>query len=118
VYYSQAWHLVWAEEPLFDEDFRAWANGPVLPTLYDRHRGMFKVSAALFADASSGRLSATERENIDRVLAFYGDKSAQWLSNLTHQEAPWLTARAETPIGAPSDAVITKAAIMEYYDSL
>ena len=27
-YYSQAWGLVWDDEPLFDEDFEAWANGP------------------------------------------------------------------------------------------
>ena len=28
-YYSQAWALVWDDAPLFDEDFQAWANGPV-----------------------------------------------------------------------------------------
>lgn len=118
MYYSQAWHLVWEEEALFESDFRAWANGPVLPALYDRHRGMFKVDASLFADGDSGRLTAIERQNIDKVLGFYGDKSAQWLSNLTHQEAPWLDARADTPIGARSDAVIPKSALFEYYDSL
>ncbi|WP_307850044.1 MULTISPECIES: type II toxin-antitoxin system antitoxin SocA domain-containing protein [unclassified Saccharopolyspora] len=33
VYYSQAWHLVWDERPLFDEPVQAWANGPVVPDL-------------------------------------------------------------------------------------
>lgn len=28
-YYSQVWSLVWDDAPLFDEDFEAWANGPV-----------------------------------------------------------------------------------------
>ena len=27
LYYCQAWHLVWEEEPLFDAEFQAWANG-------------------------------------------------------------------------------------------
>jgi len=31
MYYAQAWNLVWDEEPIFNEDFQAWANGPVLP---------------------------------------------------------------------------------------
>ena len=42
-YYAQAWSLVWEEEPLFDEEFEAWANGPVCPELYAAHRGMYKV---------------------------------------------------------------------------
>lgn len=118
MYYSQAWHLVWEEEPLFPNDFQAWANGPVLPTLYNRHRGMFKVDASLFDDANSGNLSEVERANIEKVLAFYGDKTAQWLSDLTHKENPWLEARGDLAVGAPSDAIIPQAAIHEYYSSL
>ena len=45
VYYSQAWSLVWDERPLFPESIEAWANGPVVPALYDRHRGAFKLNA-------------------------------------------------------------------------
>lgn len=118
MYYAQAWSLVWEEEPLFANDFQAWANGPVLPTLYARHRGMFKVDASLFAEACSNNLTEAERGNIDKVLAFYGDKTAQWLSNLTHQENPWLDARGDLPAGASSEAVIPQAAIHEYYSSL
>ncbi|HSS48337.1 MAG TPA: type II toxin-antitoxin system antitoxin SocA domain-containing protein, partial [Thermoanaerobaculia bacterium] len=39
VYYSQAWSLVWDEEPLFAERVEAWANGPVVPDLYREHKG-------------------------------------------------------------------------------
>lgn len=118
MYYAQAWNLVWEEEPLFTNDFQAWANGPVLPTLYARHRGMFKVDASLFPDADSGNLTESERGNLEKVLAFYGDKTAQWLSNLTHQENPWLDARGDLPAGALSEVVIPQAAIHEYYSSL
>ncbi len=118
MFYAQAWTLVWDESPLFDEDFQAWANGPVLPTLYQKHRGMFKVDASLFKEADSGALSDGERSNVERVLAFYGDKTAQWLSNLTHQEDPWRLARGDTPVGEPSTNVITQGAMHEYYSSL
>jgi uncharacterized phage-associated protein len=118
MYYAQAWSLVWDEQPLFQSDFEAWANGPVLPELYVRHRGRFKVDALLFREADSSQLTRDERETVDKVLGFYGDKTAQWLSNLTHQEAPWLDARGDTPIGQASSAIISQAAMHEYYSSL
>ncbi|QGX39443.1 Panacea domain-containing protein [Permianibacter aggregans] len=118
MYYAQAWHLVWEEQPLFPDMFEAWANGPVLPAIYDKHRGQFKVDKSFFRDGNATNLSKTEKENIGKVLEFYGDKTAQWLSNLTHQEDPWLKARGDTPIGAPSNAEISLSAIHEYYSSL
>ncbi len=30
-YYAQAWHLVWAEKPLFDEPIQAWGEWPGMP---------------------------------------------------------------------------------------
>src|SRR5919112_525097 len=92
VYYSQAWSLVWDEKPLFREKVEAWANGPVVRRLFDVHKGQFKVKEVVGGDPA--RLKAEERETIDAVLAFYGRKSSQWLSDLTHLEAPWRNARA------------------------
>ena len=118
VYYSQAWNLVWEEEPLFGEEIEAWANGPVVPELYQRHKGMLKVDASLFGDADSNSLDATAQTNIDKVLSFYGEKAAFELSHMTHQEKPWLDARGDTPVGANSNAIITQASMLEYYGSL
>ncbi|MET4687420.1 Panacea domain-containing protein [Sinorhizobium fredii] len=117
VYYSQAWSLVWDERPLFDESIEAWANGPVCPALYARHRGDFLVTAGTFG-GNSAVLDGTAKETIDRVLEFYGDKPAQWLSELTHIERPWLDARDGVPVGARCNNVIGHAAMAEYYASL
>lgn len=43
LYYSQAHHLVTRGEPLFDLDFQAWAPGPVIPELFELHRGRFLI---------------------------------------------------------------------------
>lgn len=117
-YYSQAWALVWDEDEIFAEDFEAWANGPVNKILYTRHRGMFKVSADLFKDGNPNTLPEHHRETIDKVLEFYGDKTAQWLSNLTHKEEPWKEARGDLAPMAQCSATITKASMAEYYSSL
>jgi len=115
VYYSQAWGLVWDEEPLFPEAIEAWANGPVVFELYDKHRGIFRVSEW---DGNPTALNKSQRETIDSVLRFYGRMSSQQLSNLTHQEAPWRNARRGLGPGDRGSREITHAAMAEYYSSL
>jgi uncharacterized phage-associated protein len=118
VYYSQAWHLVWEEKPLFSERVRAWANGPVVRELYDIHKGRFMVSAAEWPTGDPANLDDMERRSIDSVLKFYGDKPAHWLSELTHSELPWKEARNGLALGQRGDSEISTASMAEYYGSL
>jgi uncharacterized phage-associated protein len=119
VYYSQAWSLVWDEKPLFPEVIEAWANGPVSPHLYDIHRGMFEVGKGTFKPYGDGsNLSKVQKETVDAVLAEYGEKPAYWLSELTHNEAPWKDARQGLPLGARGNTAIEHASMAEYYSSL
>ncbi len=116
VYYSLAWSLVWDEAPLFHERIEAWANGPVCPDLYQEHQGQFTVSCE--PKGSIQNLKKCQRETIDAVLKFYGKKSAHWLSDLTHREAPWRNARKGVTEGARSNREIPHAAMAEYYSNL
>lgn len=118
VYYSQAWSLVWDGIPLFDEDFQAWANGPVCPRLFDAHRGLFVVDESSFKYGDPANLNMTQIETIDSVLDFYGDKDAHWLSMLTHKERPWRDARKDVQEGDPCTEIITKESMQEYYGGL
>ena len=120
VYYSQAWHLVWAETPLFESKIQAWANGPVAPDLYTRHRGLFEIRSTDMSVGSSDRLSTEERSTVDAVLQFYGNKSGQWLSDLTHREPPWRRVREKAGLrpGERCSEEITLASMAEYYGSL
>lgn len=117
VYYSQAWHLVWEDRPLFRARIEAWANGPVVPALYLQHRGQFKLSAASMPGDGS-RLSDAERESVDVVLQAYGKKDAAWLSTLSHREDPWKNARKGIAPGERGSNEITHAAMSEYYSGL
>ena len=116
VYYSQAWSLVWDEAPLFRERIEAWANGPVVKELYDVHRGQFEVSKWPQGDRHA--LCDEQRETVDAVLGYYGDKTAQWLSDLTHREKPWRDARKGLDDGERGNCPITLAAMAEYYSSI
>ena len=116
VYYSQAWSLVWDEEPIFSARIEAWANGPVVPVLYAQHRGNFEVSSWTMGVPSN--LTKDHRETVDAVLDFYGDKTSQWLSELTHREQPWVDARQGLSPGERGNSVISLASMAEYYGGL
>ena len=118
VYYSQAWSLVWDDEPLFRDRIEAWANGPVVCSLYKTLRGQYKV--ATISDGRPELLDDTQRETIDAILEFYGSKSSHWLSDLTHMESPWKETREKAGLigGERGQAVISEASMAEYYSSL
>ena len=118
VYYSQAWHLVWEDRALFEERIEAWANGPVAPALFKLHKGEFTVDRLEAGDSTA--LDEGERESIEVVLQDYGDRTGQWLSELTHLEPPWREARrrAGARAGQRCDEEIRKDEMAEYYGGL
>jgi len=116
-YYAQAWSLVWDDEPLFEEEFRAWRNGPVCKELFAKTRGMFSVVAA-DENGNSSLLTENQKDTIDRVLEHYAQHNAQWLSWLTHQEDPWKNARIGLLVDEEADIIITKESIAMYYGGL
>ena len=68
-FYSQAYYLVEHGTPLFPEEFEAWANGPVAPDLFKRHKGEFVVSRGFFGPLLEHALTEYE----------YGDRPCRWL---------------------------------------
>lgn len=119
-YYSQAWSIAWTEEPLFEEEFEAWANGPVCPALFRQHRGKYFVSMDDFPVTleSSDALTHDQCDTIQRVVAYYGGYEPYELREQTHSEQPWIIARAGAAAGEPSNAIITKDSMGAYYGSL
>jgi len=118
VYYAQAWSLVWDEKPLFDNVIQAWANGPVAPAVYNYHRGQYFVDSNNFSTACAENLTLEQRETVDAVLGYYGNKSAQWLIDLTHSEKPWQDARKGLAPGDRGNSEITHFAMADYYSGL
>jgi len=107
---------VWDEEPLFNERIEAWASGPVVRELYEKHRGMFIIPS--LDKGNIDNLTQEQKDTIDAVLEAYGNKSAQWLADLTHMEQPWNDAREGVPPGQNCENEITPASMAEYYSSM
>ncbi|TGL61164.1 Panacea domain-containing protein [Leptospira sarikeiensis] len=115
-YYSQAWSLVWDDEPLFEEEILAWANGPVIRELYEEHKGDFVISGLRVGNKS--RLTKKQKATVDAVLDAYGKLSGQQLSQLTHQETPWIKARKGLEPGERGARVISLGSMVEYYSAV
>lgn len=118
VYYSQAWHLVWKNEPLFHERIEAWTNGPVVHELHRLHRGKYTITTESFPVGDEGKLTDSHREVVDTVLSAYGKLTGAQLSMLTHDEDPWIYARGPIGAAARSTALITLESMHDYYSGL
>jgi uncharacterized phage-associated protein len=118
LYYAQAWSLVWDEKPLFPNLIQAWVNGPVVPAVYNHHRGRYFVSRGDFPTGCPDALDSGQRETVDAVLGHYGNRSSQWLIDLTHAEDPWKQARIGLAPGERGNSEITYASMADYYSGL
>ncbi len=116
LYYSQAWSLVWDDRPLFRARIEAWANGPVAPAVYQKHRRQYSVKSWPWGDPKA--LDQDAVDTVDAVIEYYGSKSSSWLSSLTHREDPWKSARRDLLPGQIGRQEITQAAMAEYYGGL
>lgn len=113
-YYSQAWHYVWSGSPLTEDDFEAWQFGPVSPKLFFfvKAEGWHQLSKQSFKE-----LSLDQKESIDLVVSKYGSLKAVELTELSHNERPWLNSRNNLLPHEKSKSIIDKELIYTYHES-
>ena len=72
------------------------------------------------SQGDAAKLDQDQCDTVDAVLEGYGDKSAAWLSELTHRERPWRDARlrAGLGMGERGNVQIRSSDMAEYYDGL
>lgn len=118
-YFVQGWTLAWTNGiPLFQEDFQAWRNGPVCYELFQRHRGMYAIDRLEIPRVGT-ELKAWQIDLMNSALKPYLPLTGAQLSGLTHEEdTPWSDARANLSAGAPSQAVISKESILDFFQRL
>lgn len=122
LYYLDAWHLVYFEVPLINDDFEAWVHGPVVRRVWDYYRD----ESVLHDDIRPEPLRFDIREFlndeqlelIDDVLAEYGKRTAYYLECLTHDERPWRMARSGYAAGDRCNEIIAKSVMKDFYSSM
>ena len=119
LYFIQGVYSALYGEPIFEEDCRAWIHGPVYLEVYDLFRN-FKynpIDDARFAilEGKEDSLTEGEKQVIDLVVNTFGMYSGKALEKITHNEAPWLEARKGYGDSIPSNELLPKERIMNYY---
>jgi uncharacterized phage-associated protein len=114
-YYSQAWTLATAKEPLFNEDFRAWASGPVCMELFEMHKHTFVLHDKDLGEYCPKTLSDEQRRKIDVVLDDYWEYEPYELCEEVHQELPWIEARGGLWPGEECETIIFKGSMSVFY---
>ncbi len=132
LYLAYGYYAGLTGEPLADEDFEAWQFGPVSPTVYqnfkdcggrtiDSGRRMERI--VWDDDAPRGEWPLLPADDVraaqvvDYVFNTYGDKSAIYLSDLTHKEgSPWDQADSTNP--RRRNMKIDNEAIKSYFKDL
>jgi uncharacterized phage-associated protein len=95
IYYAQGIHLAYYGRPIFKDIIRAWAYGPVVPTLYRFYKQY--GSGGVPADESFNPKSIDKdtREFLDEVYKAFGQFSAGRLTDFTHTDQCWKDARPD-----------------------
>jgi uncharacterized phage-associated protein len=120
LYYCEAWHQAFYDQPLTGELFQAWVHGPVNRSVYDR----YKDSKVLYSDVAVSDISTSfvpetlsekERAHVDSVLEAYGKFSGTELEQMTHREIPWVQARGNRRSSERCEETIDPKLMGSYY---
>lgn len=111
-YYAQAWHMVWWETPLFEEDFRLSNAGPISNKLYGIHGWTYRVGLKDLQTKETGSLEEHEKQTIDKVIEFYKNDESHTICSRANMEVRAFSRKIF------EDSIIPKRLIYEYYKSL
>lgn len=111
LYYVQGYSLAWTGKSPFPEAPEAWKNGPVYPEVRkDAQSDYFQTN-----NADVSILSEDTKAIIDTIVNRFRYHTGIQLANRTHQEPPWLKARAGIPALESSNALVDVQDMLEYF---
>lgn len=115
LYYIQGFYFAFYQTFLFPEDCQAWVHGPVYRDIYFRYRD-YRFDPIEKSDTFDVSVfSSGEKAIYDSVINNICCYSGKVLERFTHNESPWLTTRGDLPVTAPSDRIIEKSLIGDYF---
>lgn len=115
LYYIQGFCYAFLERFIFEEDCEAWVHGPVFRDIY------FKYKEYRFDPIVEGKIKeelnvpTLEKTIIDTVIKNFGCYSGKTLEAFTHNETPWLNTRGDLPESTPSNKIIDKELLLNYF---
>ena len=91
LYYAQGYYLANKNKPLFNLDISKWDYGPVVPFVYKKFMqigGGPRLKP--HPEGEPSRLPKEIQVFLDEIWQTYGKFTGLQMSDMSHQEAPWL----------------------------
>lgn len=107
---------------MFIENCEAWVHGPVYKDVYNifkhfRYNVIDDPKFVMF-EGYKKYLDDKDKYIIDLVVNTFGQYGGKILEKTTHKESPWLFARNGYSDNVPSNEIISKETIKEYFHEL
>ncbi|MBP5406079.1 DUF4065 domain-containing protein [bacterium] len=118
LYYIQGFYCAFYGTFLFQDDCQAWVHGPVYKDIYLRYKNYRFDPIGKSENFDVSVFSSGEKAICDSVIQNICCYSGKVLERFTHNETPWLAARCNLPVVIPSDRIIEKSLIKEYFDAV
>ena len=113
LYYAEAWTQLLLNRTLFEEQFEAWAHGPVVREVF--HEFKDAKWSPLEIQGNLIKFDEDVQNVLTQVLKAYGGVPAKTLENMTHNERPWIEARGGCAPEQRCTEAIHKASIKNYF---
>lgn len=120
LYYAQGFNKVFNDTFLFKDDCQAWAHGPVYNEIYHKYKnfGYDPIDLTVSYDVSKLNITNSEKEVLETVIRNFGCYSGKILERMTHSEHPWLATRNGLSDDTPSNEIIEKELISNYFEQI
>lgn len=118
LYYVQGFFFAFYGRFLFNEDCEAWVHGPVYRSVYNRYSGNFFDPIGMIIEPDITSMSTEEKTLVDNVVKHICCYSGKTLEFFTHEETPWILTRGNLSPEVPTNRVISKQTIGEYFISV
>ncbi len=99
LYYAQGFYLALFDQPLFVDEIKAWQCGPVISEIYSQYKNFGRNSLPETEGFNPEKIDPETRDLIDELYDVFGKYTGTVLTNLTHQEKPWMSTEKNSVIG-------------------
>lgn len=110
LYFTQAWYLVNFDQPLFDEEIKAWQWGPVVESVYHQFK-KFRHTPIIYKNKEKieEKFSEDDIGFLNEFYVVFINYSANDLLQMSHNDLPWQEA-----VKSSSQTISIKR-LKEYY---
>ncbi|RSI20648.1 DUF4065 domain-containing protein [Streptococcus sanguinis] len=119
LYYVQGFYFAFKGTFLFDSDCESWVHGPVYRDIYFKFQEFGRNPIAIEDKIDvKNRLTIFEISLLDSIVKNLSVYNGKVLEQFTHDEAPWLDARGDLKEDEPSNQIISKETIGDFFTKI